>query len=52
MATLIVPCAGKSTRFPNMKPKWMLTHPDGKLMIEKALEGMPLKKFDRIKSSP
>lgn len=37
--TLIIPCAGKSNRFPGMKPKWLLTHPDGKLMIEKALNG-------------
>lgn len=48
MRTLILPCAGKSTRFPNMKPKWMLTHPDGKIMIEKSMEGMPLSMFDRI----
>lgn len=48
MNTLIIPCAGKSSRFPNMKPKWMLTHPDGKLMIEKSLEGIDLDAFDRI----
>ena len=48
MATLIIPCAGKSSRFPNMKPKWMLTHPDGKLMIEKSIEQLPLEVFDRI----
>jgi hypothetical protein len=48
MTTLILPCAGKSTRFPGMKPKWMLTHPDGKIMIEKSMEGMPLDIFDRI----
>lgn len=48
MTTLILPCAGKSTRFPNMKPKWMLTHPDGKIMIEKSMEGMPLNVFDRV----
>lgn len=48
MCTLIIPCAGKSSRFPNMKPKWMLTHPDGKLMIEKSLEGINLDKFNRI----
>ncbi|MCT7581817.1 hypothetical protein [Aliarcobacter butzleri] len=38
--TLIIPAAGKSTRFPNMKPKWMLTHPSGKLMIEMVLLGI------------
>jgi hypothetical protein len=45
---LIVPCAGKSTRFNLSKPKYLLTHPDGKLMIEKSLEGMMLDQFDRI----
>ena len=48
MKTLIVPCAGKSSRFPNMKPKWMLTHPDGKLMIQKAIDGINLEIFDKI----
>ncbi len=48
MNTLIIPCAGKSNRFPNMKPKWMLTHPDGELMIEKALSGLNINIFDRI----
>lgn len=48
MNTLIIPCAGKSSRFPNMKPKWLLTFPDGKLMIEKAIEGLNLDLFERI----
>lgn len=48
MATLIIPCAGKSSRFPNMKPKWMLTYPDGKLMIEKSLEGINIDIFEQI----
>ena len=48
MNTLIIPCAGKSSRFPNMKPKYMLTHPDGKLMVEKAMENINLEVFDRI----
>ena len=48
MNTLIIPCAGRSNRFPNMKPKWMLTHPDGSLMIEKSLSGLNLEIFDRI----
>lgn len=48
MNTLIIPCAGKSNRFPNMKPKWMLTHPDGQLMIEKSLHGLNMEIFDRI----
>ena len=48
MYTLIIPCAGNSTRFPNMRPKWMLKLPDGKLMVEKAIEGLNSKTFDRI----
>ena len=48
MNTLIIPCAGKSSRFPNMKPKYMLTHPDGKLMVEKAMENINVDVFDRI----
>ena len=48
MNTLIIPCAGKSNRFPNMKPKWLLTHPDGDLMIEKAIKGLNTEIFDRI----
>lgn len=48
MNTLIIPCAGKSNRFPNMKPKWMLTHPDGELMIEKAIKGLNSEIFNRI----
>jgi hypothetical protein len=48
MYTLIIPCAGNSTKFLNMRPKWMLTHPDGKLMVEKAIEGLNSNTFDRI----
>lgn len=38
MTTLIIPCAGKSSRYPGERPKWLFTHPDGKLMLEKSLE--------------
>lgn len=49
MKTLIVPMAGKSTRFPNGKPKWMLTHPrtNGYMVIE-SLSGLNLDFFDQI----
>ena len=47
MTTLIIPCAGKSSRFPNIKPKWLFTHPDGKIMIEKAIN--PFLKNKKIK---
>ena len=38
MTTLIIPCAGKSSRYPGIKPKWLFTHPDGKLMLEKSID--------------
>ena len=34
--SLILPCAGSSSRFPNMKPKWMLTSPQNNLMIQES----------------
>ena len=37
---VIVPCAGGSSRFPNMPPKWMLPDHDGLPMIYKAVEGL------------
>ena len=48
MTTLIIPCSGKSTRFPSIKPKWLYTHPNGKLMIERAIENyLPNKKIKK-----
>ena len=34
---IIMPAAGLSTRFPNMRPKYMLTDNTGKMMFEKSL---------------
>ncbi len=34
---VIVPCAGKSSRFPGMRPKYLLTMYDNQLMVEKAI---------------
>jgi hypothetical protein len=31
-----------------MRPKWLLTHPDGHLMVDKALEGCATDRFARI----
>lgn len=45
---VIVPCAGKSSRYPDMRPKWMLTHPDGSLIVKKALEGLNVKTKDIV----
>ena len=45
---LIVPIAGRSSRFPDLKPKWMLTHPRGNMMVVEALKGLDLTGVDRI----
>lgn len=48
MKTLILPVAGRSSRFPGMRPKWLLTMPDGKLMLEKAVEKLNMSDYDRV----
>lgn len=45
---LIVPMAGKSSRFPNLRPKWMLTHPSGRFMALEAIAGLNLDDFSTI----
>jgi len=45
---LILPVAGESSRFPDMKPKFLLTHPNGNLMIMEAIKGLNLNKVERI----
>ena len=35
---IIVPAAGLSTRFPNMRPKYTLTDYKGQMMFERAIE--------------
>lgn len=39
---------GKSTRFPNLRPKWMLTHPTGGFMGTEALRGLNLDNFSTV----
>lgn len=46
MQTLIVLCAG--SRMINGLPLYLNTHPDGKLLVEKAIEGIQPHRFDRI----
>ena len=48
MPTLILPVAGRSSRFPGMRPKWLLTMPDGKTMLQKSVEKINLAAYDRI----
>lgn len=48
MKYLILPVAGESSRYPNMRPKWLLTMPDGLLMIEKSVSKINCNKFDKV----
>lgn len=48
MTNLLIPIAGRSSRFPDMKPKWMLTHPRGHMMVIEAIKGLDLSSFTRI----
>lgn len=45
---IIVPCAGSSSRFPNMAPKWMLPDHDGVPMVVRAVEGLNRKREDFV----
>lgn len=45
---LIIPIAGKSSRYPNVKPKWMLAHPNGNFMAIQSILGLDLTKFTKI----
>ena len=45
---LIVPAAGKSSRFPGMRPKWLLTHPEGNLMVVESLLGLEMSSIEKI----
>ena len=44
----IFPCAGLSTRFPLTRPKWLLTTPSGKLVIERAVDSLAISSNDRL----
>ena len=48
MSTLIISAAGKSSRFNTTRPKWMLTHPTGKLMIQLCVSDEMLSSFDSV----
>lgn len=45
---LILPVGGQSSRFPNLRPKWMLTHPNGNLMIAECIRDWDLSNVDQI----
>jgi hypothetical protein len=45
---LIIPVAGQSSRFPNIRPKWMLTHPKGNLMIAESFRNWETDNIEEI----
>lgn len=45
---LIIPAAGLSSRFANVRPKWMLTHPSGDMMLISGIRGINLDVFTNI----
>ena len=45
---ILLPVAGQSSRYPGMRPKWLLTLPDGRLMVEKALSGINMEFVDEV----
>jgi hypothetical protein len=45
--TLVVPAAGRSSRFPGTRPKWLLTQPSGNLMVVEALSGLDVRNVSR-----
>ena len=45
---IIVPCAGQSSRFPKMAPKWMLPDHDGVPMVVRAVEGISHNREDFV----
>jgi hypothetical protein len=46
--TLVIPSAGRSSRFPGHKPKWLLTQPNGSLMLIDALAKLDLRHVHRV----
>ena len=49
MTTLVVPMAGRSSRYPNLRPKWMLSHPMTNTFVGiAAIQGLNLDFFDKI----
>lgn len=45
---VIVPCGGRSSRYPNMAPKWMLPDHDGVPMVVRAVEALEVDVADVI----
>jgi len=46
--TVLLPAAGRSSRFPNVRPKWMLSGPKNDLMLALAFASIPRARATRI----
>ena len=46
--TLLLPVAGRSSRYAGMRPKWLLTHPTGNFMLTEAIRGLTPSLFREI----
>lgn len=45
---LVLPCGGESSRFPGLRAKWLLTQPNGNLMVCDAIAKLDLKNVNKI----
>lgn len=45
---VILPVAGRSSRFPDVRPKWLLTNPTGNFMIVDSIIGMKLPNIESL----
>jgi hypothetical protein len=46
--SLILPCAGRSSRYPGVRPKWMLTLPEGEIALQRAAASLSERDYDRV----
>lgn len=46
--TVIIPCAGGSSRYPNVRPKFLLTNPNGNLMLFDSVSKLNLKDCELV----
>lgn len=46
---LLLPCAGLSSRFGNRGPKWMQTHPSGRVMIQEAISKVAINHITEVR---
>lgn len=47
-ATVIIPCAGKSLRYPNLRPKFLMVNPNGNLMFFDSISKLNLKNCNLV----